>query len=187
MSNYIKNQADKHTVKHTFSGKSHFFEVISGNSGKTRNVSIKINCDCEFTSVQGQANGIMCSHVLAVLREVINSGDIKITHTDNLLEKRNACKQLVRLSNMRTNKIRYGKNEGNRHQIFKDGICHKLLKQNKEFITEAIIDKIGLRADILILDTATVIEIADSELDDSLEKKRKKYESIGLKMEVVRI
>jgi len=187
VSNYIKTQADKHSVKHTFSGKSHFFEVISGNSGEKHTVSIKINCDCDYTSVQGQANGTMCSHVLSVLREVIKSGDIKIKHSDNLIEKRNACKQLVRFSSRRINKLRFGENEGDDHISKKMAICRFLRISGKSFMTEAIIDKIGLRADIIILDDFKIIEIADSESDESLEIKRKKYEYIGLKMEVVRI
>jgi len=187
VSNYIKQQADKHLVKHTFSGKSHFFEVTSGNSGKKRNVSIKINCDCDYTSVQGQANGTMCSHVLSVLREIIKSGDIKIIHTDNLIEKRNACKQLVRLSNRKVNEVRFGENEGLKHRAEKIKMCAILESFRQDYITEAIIDKINTRADILVLDSATIIEIADSESDESLEEKRKKYNSIGLKMEVVRI
>jgi len=96
MSEYIRQQADKHTVKHESSGKLHFFEVTSGNSGKKYSVSIKINCDCAYTSIKGQANATMCSHVLAVLREIINRADIQIIHSENIMDKRNACKQLVR-------------------------------------------------------------------------------------------
>ena len=187
MGEYIRQQADKHKVKHTHSGKLHFFEVTSGNSGNEHTVSIKINCGCDFTGKQGQAKGTMCSHVLAVLREVINRGDIRITHDESTLEKRNACKQLVRPSSRNLNQIRYGKNEGTLHQQKKWNICMDLDRQKKHYYTEAIIDEAGLRSDIICLDNFTVIEVVDSESDASLEIKRKKYESIGLTMEVVRV
>jgi len=187
MNNYIKNKADKHSVKHTFSGKSHFFEVISGNSGEKYTVSIKINCDCDYMSVQGQANGTMCSHVLAVLREIIKSGTIKITHTDNLIEKRNACKQLVRQSNREINKVRFGENEGLKHRNKKINICALLEALGEDYITEAIIDSVGLRLDILNLDNFEAIEIVDTESSESIERKRSKCNKIGLKLNVVRI
>ena len=75
MSNHIRRKANEHKVKHLFSGKTHFFEVQSG-SGEKYNVSIKIGCDCRYMGVQGIANGKMCSHVLAALKEIVNKGEI---------------------------------------------------------------------------------------------------------------
>jgi len=167
----------------------HFFEVTSGNSGKNHSVSIKINCDCDYTSIRGQANGTMCSHVLAVLREVINRGDIRVTHDESTIDKRNACKQLVRGSDRHINQIRFGDNESPEHRFKKKEICFELDKQKKQYGTEVIIEegKIKLRADVLIYDDFKAIEIAKTESDESLGIKRKKYESIGITMEVVRI
>ena len=186
MSEYIRAKADEAKVEHLHSGKSHFYKVTR-QDGSTAEVSIKINCTCSFMGRAGQAQGKICSDCLAVLREVHNRADIRIQHEDNTLDKRNSCKQLVRLSNRHLNEIRYGENEGKPHQQEKWNICMALERQGKHYYTEAIIDEAGLRADILVLDTFTVIEIADTESDASLEKKRKKYKSIGLKMEVVRV
>ena len=186
MSEYIRAKADEAKVEHLHSGKSHFYKVTR-KDGSSAEVSIKINCTCSFMGKQGQANGDICSDVLATLREIHNRADIRIQHEDNTLDKRNSCKQLVRLSNRHLNEIRYGENEGKPHQQEKWNICMALERQGKHYYTEAIIDEAGLRADILVLDTFTVIEIADTESDASLEKKRKKYKSIGLTMEVIRI
>ena len=187
MGEYLREQADLHTVKHQFSGKSHFFEVTSGESDEKYNVSIKINCDCKFTGVKGQANGQICSHSLAVLREIINRGDLQITHDENVQEKRNACKQLVRMGNRELNLIRYGDNEGKAHQIKKWEICMELLREKKQFYTEAIIDSVGLRLDILNLDNFEAIEIIDSESELSIKNKKKKCKLLGLSVKMVSV
>ena len=76
MSEYINNRSEEHKVKHLFSGKTHFFEVLS-KSGEKYNVSIKVGCDCKFMGVQGIANGHICSHILAAMKEVIKNGQIR--------------------------------------------------------------------------------------------------------------
>lgn len=186
MSEYLRQEADIRTVKHLNSGKSHFYEVTR-QDGSTAEVSIKINCTCTFMGKQGQANGLMCSDVLAVLKEICNRGDIRIQHEPNTQEKRNSCKQHVRQSNRHLNQIRDSDGEGAKHKFKKKEICFELDKQGKHYYTECIIESIQTRCDILILDSFTVVEIADTESDSSLEIKRKKYESIGLNMEVVRV
>ncbi|HDY90336.1 MAG TPA: hypothetical protein ENH82_19725 [bacterium] len=103
-----------------------------------------------------------------------------------LQERRNQCLGLVRISNRQLNKVRYYPGEGNTHGLMKAVLCERLEKQGKFYVTEAVIDKIGTRADILVLDDFLVIEIAVTESESSLEEKREKYESIGLKMGVVR-
>lgn len=76
MSDYIKNQAEKHKVKHTISGKYHFFEVLSGNSEEIWNVVIKVNCGCDFYTKEAIAHGKICSHILAVLNKIGRNGQI---------------------------------------------------------------------------------------------------------------
>ena len=188
MSEYLRNQAETKSVKHLFSGKTHFFEVTNEN-GSIEEVSIKINCTCQFMGKKGQANNMICSHVLSTLAKICNSADIRIQHEENTLDKRNACKQLIRGSNRHVNQIRYGDNESPEHRMKKQEICFELDKLKKHYGTEMIIEvgDIKLRADILVYDEFKVIEIAKTESDESLEKKRKKYKSIGLTMEVVRI
>ena len=77
MSSYLKDQSDKHTVKHLFSKKNHFYEVKSGNSKEIRNVMLQTRCDCPFMGVIGIPNGKICSHVLAVLKQIVKDNDIR--------------------------------------------------------------------------------------------------------------
>jgi len=66
-------------------------------------------------------------------------------------------------------------------------MCAILEALGESYITEAIIDSVGLRLDILNLDNFEAIEIVDTESSESIERKRSKCNKIGLKMEVVRI
>ncbi len=75
MSEHIASKAEAHSVKHLFSGKTHFFEV-SSRSGCKYNVSVKVSCDCRYMGVQGIPNGRMCSHVLSVLRKIVKDAEI---------------------------------------------------------------------------------------------------------------
>lgn len=186
MSEYLRAEADKRQVAHLHSGNTHFYKVTR-EDGSEAEVSIKINCTCTYMGRKGQSKGLICSDCLAVLRDIYNKADIRISNSENIKDKRNACKQLVRPSNRQRNIIRYGDNEGERHQIMKREICFGLDRQKKDYYTEAIIEEINTRADIIILEDFKVIEVVDTESDESLEIKRKKYASIGLTMEVVRI
>lgn len=99
--------------------------------------------------------------------------------------KRNECKRLVKVSNRIVNKIRSSFGESKAHRTTKEKICKKLEKQNKYYITEAIFNN-GLRADIVVLDDFKIIEIAKTETQESLDRKKREYEKIGLKFEIVR-
>lgn len=70
--NGLQEKAKLHKVKHSFSGKSHFFEVES-ESGQKYSVSVKVACDCKYMSVQGIANGGICSHILAVFKYLVEN------------------------------------------------------------------------------------------------------------------
>lgn len=179
MSNYIKEKSGKHDVKHSFSGKSHFFEVKSV-SGTIYNVSLKANCDCPYMAVQGIPNGKICSHVLAALNKICNDGGIMSVRE----EKINECLQLVRPSNRKINILRVGENESKKHWLIKERICKELHAANHPFVTEAIFTT-GGRADILVLDLFKVIEIAITEKKESILKKTLKYPD-GLTLEVLR-
>lgn len=63
-------RANQHNVKHTFSGKRHFFEVTT-LQGETYNVSFQANCDCKFMGTEGVAQGKLCSHIMAVFKSII--------------------------------------------------------------------------------------------------------------------
>jgi len=91
MSEYIKSRANNHKVKHLFSRKSHYFEVLS-DSGNKHNVIIKLGCDCRYMGVQGIANGDICSHILAALKSISTNGNIKNLNQDDIsLQKINYC------------------------------------------------------------------------------------------------
>ena len=81
ISNYLKKRSKEMKVIHEFSGKFHFFKVVSKN--KTYEVSIKANCTCEHGSLWGKPNNKVCSHVLAVLRSILeNDNWIKTDETN---------------------------------------------------------------------------------------------------------
>jgi hypothetical protein len=185
MGDYLKKRAMKHKVTHEFSGKTHYFKVESEN-GNEHSVSIQVGCDCTYMGVQGIARGEICSHILAVFDDIIKHGNIKLTvGSESIVQaKRNACTNLVRPSNRQLNEIRVSSGESQSHQAKKIEICKRLHSEGKHFMTEAIFEK-GGRADILVLDTFTAIEIVHSETQESINKKLQDYPE-GIKIEVVR-
>jgi len=76
MKNYIRKRAEKHKVTHSFSGQRHFFNVKS-DSGQTHDVIIQAGCSCKYMAIQGLANGKLCSHIIAVYKEISDNGEIK--------------------------------------------------------------------------------------------------------------
>ena len=183
--NYLQKRAQTHRVTHEFSGKKHFFKVES-ESGREHSVSIEVGCDCTYMGVQGVANCQICSHILAVFKDVIKHGNIRCTvGSDQMLQaKRNACMQLVRPSNRKLNEVRTSAGESPKHIKKKKKECKKLLEEGKHFICEAIFIKGGI-ADILVLDTFTAKEIVNTESNESIENKMKEYPD-GIKIEVIR-
>lgn len=186
MGEYLKKRAARHKVTHEFSGKSHFFKVDS-DSGDSYSVSVQVGCDCKYMGVQGIANGCICSHVLAVFEDIIKHGNIRLTvgNEDMIQLKRNACINLVRRSNRVLNEVRTSVGESQTHIDKKIEICKRLKKENKYFICEAIFENGSGRADILVLDTFTAIEIVHTESNESVARKQEEYPK-GLKFEVIR-
>lgn len=99
-------------------------------------------------------------------------------------EKRMVCANLVRTSNRIINQIRESPSESPSHKLIKESVCEELRKQNKSYITEAIF-KTGGRADILVLDDFIAIEIACTESEESIERKKELYPE-GIKIKVIR-
>lgn len=185
MSDYIKDRIKNHRVIHEYSGKRHFFKVIS-DSGEEYNVSLELKCNCRYHSVQGSPNGELCSHAIAVMQEVVNHGHINKSGGDDIQQmKRNECANLVRSSNRKINEIRVSPGESKEHQDMKTKICVELISQGKNFISEAIFET-GGRADILVLDDFRAIEIMSSENEESIEEKRKNYPK-GLKIDTIKV
>lgn len=184
--NYLQKVAKTHRVTHEYSGRQHFFKVES-TTGSEHSVSIQVGCDCTYMGVQGVPNGQICSHILAVFSEVLNKGNIRITtgSKEMIQVKRNVCMNLVRQSNRQLNEVRVSSGESKAHQAKKEEICKKLLSEGKHFVTEAIF-KDGGRADILVLDNFTAIEIVNTETTESILRKQSAYPD-GIKIEVIRV
>jgi len=185
MSEYIKKQAKTHEVTHEFSGKQHFFNVKS-KSGNEHSVSVQLGCDCEYMSIQGVNHGRVCSHIIAVLDKICNQGNVSVSvGAKQMIQlRRNACNNLVKISNRKLNEIRISEGESKAHQNKKTELCKRILAEGKHFMTEAIF-KTGGRADILVLDDFKAIEIVHSESNDSIAEKTISYPE-GIIIEVVR-
>jgi len=185
MGSYLKKQAQTLKVTHEFSGRQHFFRVESPN-GKEHSVSVQVGCDCTYMGVQGIANSQICSHILAVFESILMHGNIGLTYgSDQMVQlKRNACLNLVRPANRKLNEVRISSGENLVHQDKKVEICKRLRSAGKHYVTEAIF-KTGGRADILVLDDFTAIEVVNTESNDSIIRKAKEYPK-GIKIEVVR-
>lgn len=104
-----------------------------------------------------------------------------------LMRKRNDAMREVRHSNKigsYRNCIRISGANSLEHEIAKLKICYDLIKDGKDFITEAIFDN-GSRADILVLDDHKIIEILHSEKEIDCIKKSEKYPAF-FELEMVR-
>jgi hypothetical protein len=75
VSRQTSKKANAHEVKersYTPNG-VHAFEIKSSESGETYHPRIKVLCDCAYMSVQGSANGKVCSHIIKAF-ETIKGG-----------------------------------------------------------------------------------------------------------------
>lgn len=75
MNNDLLIKAKRHKVTHTFSGKHHFFKVLSV-TGESYDVAIQARCTCDYMGIQGVANAEVCSHILAVMNAIVQEGGI---------------------------------------------------------------------------------------------------------------
>lgn len=183
MAQTIYEKALQHSIKHVYTGREHHYEVLSGTTRKKYNCSIKLSCDCAYSGIQGSVNGKPCSHLISILN-CIALEDLRPNEEWNINNKRNDVLGLVRPSN-RAIGYRTGQGEGIAHQEAKKLICQYLDSQEKKYVCEAIMPEI--RADILVLDDAEVIEIAVTEKSQSLLKKKVAADKLGLKFRVIKI
>jgi len=99
-----------------------------------------------------------------------------ITHNKaKIIMQRNRIKNLIRIMNRHKNVLKWGSNETDRHIQMKLEICKFLKNQGEEFYTEAIFEDGSGRADILAVDREVIIEVYDSEKEESLKNKINKY------------
>lgn len=115
----------------------------------------------------------------------MNNKELQITRNDTA--------RLVRHSNRcgsHRGCVRISTSNSLAHEIEKLRQCYRLLQEHKEFFTEAIFEN-GSRSDLLILDDNMALEIVDSESDNSLQEKERKYpvdfEVVRVSDEVVRV
>jgi len=104
-----------------------------------------------------------------------------------LMRRRNDAMREIRHSNKigsHRNCLRLSTANTKEHELKKFEICWELLKEGKEFITEAIFDN-GSRADILVLDDNKIIEILHSEKEIDCIQKARKYPAL-FELEMVR-
>ena len=94
----------------------------------------------------------------------------------DLMYKRNQCARLFEhTSRIHRNCIRFNPHNSWEHEQMKAAICYGLLKEGKEFITEAkLLYNRGI-VDIVVLDDFQVIEILHSETEEECKKKCEKY------------
>ena len=182
---YLKKQMEGHEVTHEFSGKNHFFKVKT-KQGTEHNVIIQASCDCKFMGVTGIANKTICSHILAVFKEILDKENISLTngHEGMTAIRRRACLNLVRMSNRIVGEVRSSTGESESHINKKKEICARLDQEKKHYVTEAIF-KTGGRCDILVLDDFEAIEIINTETNKSIEHKRETYPE-GIKIRIER-
>jgi len=90
------------------------------------------------------------------------------------LQTRNKIRQLIRISNRHKNVLRWSSNETNEHIQRKLDICKYFKKNNIEFMTEAVFHN-GLRCDILVCDEERIVEILNTESEESILRKKKVY------------
>jgi len=180
---YKQKRKEKHKVKYLFSGRNHFFEVITPEK-KRHEVRLNLSCTCEYMGIKGVATGKICSHILAVMQEIQKTGNIEATY-ENLIDKKKAdCISLVKPSNRELNTVRFSSNETKKHKEKKEEVCKKLKEQGIDFITEAIFTT-GGRADVLVLQDFTAVEIMSTEKDESIEEKMKLYPQ-GIKIKTIK-
>jgi len=54
------------------SGATHWFKVLSSNSGESYDVRVDVTCCCKYGSVKGIPNGKLCSHVMSVMKHMFS-------------------------------------------------------------------------------------------------------------------
>lgn len=102
--------------------------------------------------------------------------------------RRRNLEKLIRRSNRfgsHRNAIRLNSNNTWEHESKKIEICWRLIREKKQFYTEAIVDSGNRIFDILDIDDNLAIEVKHTESDESIEEKRKTALSLGLDFEVV--
>ncbi len=105
----------------------------------------------------------------------------------DLLKYRNQVASYVRSFHIKRNVVNINAHNSIEHEKIKFEICYRLKSEGQHFFTEAPICGSGNKkgyADIVILDTGTIIEILVSETEEQVKKKVEKYPRM---MEIVSV
>jgi hypothetical protein len=95
---------------------------------------------------------------------------------DQQIQRNNVRRLFRHQSGIHTNCIRLNPANTYDHERLKFETCWNLLKEGKEFITEAEFENpFKKRCDIVCLDSGVIYEIVVSEKEESLIKKSKEY------------
>ena len=109
--------------------------------------------------------------------------------TDKQLQAiRNRNRQIIEHSNRfgsQSNHIRFSDTESYAHFLRKCVICWELMREGKEFYTEARMLG-GGRADIVNLDDGEIIEVVVSEREESIVRKQNNY-PYGFRLRIDRL
>lgn len=179
----MKNRAKSHEVSHDIAGRNRHVFTVDDHT-----VILAVSCDCDFMGVEGIANNMSCSHILAVCGKIWKTGKINpvlsVRNNRKMETIRAISLSYIRKSNRKINEIRGSESESKVHYSKKQEICNRLISEDKKFVTEAIFES-GGRADIVVLDTAEIIEIVHTEKIESLAEKWNTYPK-GFKLKIER-
>lgn len=95
-----------------------------------------------------------------------------------LMRYRNEIASYVKSFHIKRNVINLNVHNSPEHEMIKSRICYELKKENKHFFTEVPLRsryKKEIYADILVLDTAQIIEVMVSETLEQVRYKTDKY------------
>jgi len=93
-----------------------------------------------------------------------------------LAKRRNDIARLFQHSStIKRNCIRINTGSTYDHELEKFKICWELQKEGMHFLTEAVFERTGDRADIVCLDEGICYEIVKSESNESIKAKHAKY------------
>lgn len=175
--------------KLSFKGKKHFFDLTDKQGNLHSQVIIEIKCTCQHTNFDNARSqyGSVCNSVKKCFAKFKDNVLIDHLIPDKaVMERRNEALNLLEPMNRIIGERRSSVGERPSHSHMKWRVCDYLDSLGKQYVTEAIfLGRLG-RADVFVLDDFTAIEIADSETQESIEKKKQTYPA-GVKIKVIRI
>lgn len=97
-----------------------------------------------------------------------------------LIERKN--KELIRISNLKLNCLRWSSVEKKEHILKKLEIGMWLKKNKFNFITEAIVSKTGVKMDVFDITRGICFEVLNSEREEACLEKTLNYPDVEIRM-----